>query len=57
MNLRWPAGPDNDLAPWFVIAWRALWWPLIVAGIWMAACGIGMALGAKRAGEWLKDAT
>jgi len=47
--LRWPAKPGNDLVPWFVVAWRTLWTPLVFVGLAIACAGVLFAFGWKAA--------
>lgn len=33
MNWRWPATANNLIEPWYVIGWRLLWLPLVMAAL------------------------
>lgn len=38
MNVRWPACPGSNYAPWYLIAWRAVW--VVPLGIAMLTTAI-----------------
>jgi hypothetical protein len=54
--LRWPANYKNDYSPWPVIAWRALWMPLIYIGLAIAFIGVVGANGLKQAQYFWRNA-
>ena len=54
--LRWPENKLTGVVPWFVIAWRLPWWPVLVAGMVLAWLGIAMMYGLSRAEEFWRRA-
>lgn len=57
MNIHWPATPNSNLLPWYVILWRAPWWPVVFAGRVLFAAGIGAAFLSWASAEQAWDAT
>ena len=47
--VRWPETLGTGMAPWFVIAWRAIWMPIIYAGLAIAWIGVLFANGHNHA--------
>jgi len=55
MNFRWPSGPGNNLNPWYVIAWRALWLPVIAVGLAVATVGLAIGAAGFVVGGWKRQ--
>lgn len=53
----WPRRHGNNLAPWFLIVWRALWMPIIFGGLAIAWLGVLCAFGYHKARHFWADAT
>lgn len=56
INLKWPSTPYNGLAPWYVVAYRTVWLPLIYGGLAITFVGIALSSGLGEAQYWLKRA-
>lgn len=50
-NIHWPAGAGSNYAPWYVIANRLLWCPLVYGGMAIACLGILLSNGPAMARE------
>jgi hypothetical protein len=57
INWKWPETPMNGLVPWYLIAYRAVFMPIIYAGIALTWLGITLSNGPDTAKRWLKSAT
>lgn len=57
INWKWPSTPRNGLVPWYKIAYRAVFMPLIYSGIAITFIGIALANGLEQARRWLGSAT
>lgn len=55
--LRWPEDRLKGVVPWFVVAWRVYWMPLIYVGLALAWCGVALAYGISKANRFWYDAT
>lgn len=55
--LRWPENRNTGLVPWFVIAWRALFMPLVYFGLAIAWLGVALANGPRQAMRFWSNAT
>lgn len=55
--LNWLQTEANGLAPWYLIVWRALMFPVIYLGWGIAYIGIVAGFGLSAANSWLKDAS
>jgi hypothetical protein len=55
--LRWPEDRSTGLVPWFVIAWRALFMPLVYGGLAVAWLGVALARGPRQAMRFWSNAT
>ena len=45
MNLRWPATPINNRAPWYVVAWRIPLIPFVILALAVFALLAGLTYG------------
>lgn len=54
---RWPENKLTGVAPWFVIAWRLPWLPLVMVGLCVSCIGIAMMYGIPRAADFWHRAT
>ena len=48
---KWPMTRGNNLAPWYVIAWRAIWWPGIVLSLIVFVAFVTTAYGVKKGAD------
>lgn len=55
--LRWPEKRGNGLVPWYVIAWRAMFMPLVYGGLAVAWIGVALANGPRQAARFWRNAT
>lgn len=55
--LLWPESREMGMVPWFVIAWRAVWMPLIYGGLVIACAGVALANGPRQALRFWRNAT
>lgn len=55
--LRWPEKKGNGLVPWFVIAWRVMFMPLVYGGLAVAWVGVLCANGYRQACYFWRSAT
>lgn len=53
--LNWPHTDANGLAPWYLIVWRALWFPVIYLGWGISYIGIAAGFGLTAANSWIQD--
>ena len=58
MNLRWPQTKEKPYyAPWYIVAWRAVWFPIIYALLAAIFVVTMLAYGKQRAIQfWTKNA-
>lgn len=54
--LKWPHTPANCIAPWYILIWRALWFPIIYVGLGFTFVSLALCFGVTVALEWWKDA-
>ena len=57
MNWRWPAGPDNNLWPWYEMLWRLLWVMPFYLGRALAWLSIAAVEGPGEANIWWREQT
>lgn len=55
--LNWPHTDTNGKAPWYLVLWRILWFPVIYLGWVISYLGIAIAFGLSIANRWLQDAS
>lgn len=55
--LRWPEKPGNHMNPWYVILWKAVFWPFMVFGFAVSFVAILCAHGPREASRWWDNAT
>jgi hypothetical protein len=53
----WPAHPSNNLLPWYVIARRLLFFPLLLAGLVITTVGVLLGFGLSDARQFWRDNT
>ncbi|VTU31784.1 hypothetical protein H4CHR_02878 [Variovorax sp. PBS-H4] len=56
INLRWPATSGNNLAPWYTILWRMLWWIPLAASIGLTTVIVALSHGIDEAEDFWKRA-
>jgi hypothetical protein len=57
INWKWPETPENGMVPWYLIAYRIVFTPLIYGGLAMTWLGIALANGPDQAKRWFRSAT
>jgi hypothetical protein len=55
INWKWPATPLNGLVPWYVVAYRVIWAPLIFTGLGLTFVGVMMSDGPAAAKQWWRS--
>lgn len=55
--LRWPENKRTGVVPWFVIAWRVLFYPTLIVSLWIAFLSILCAYGLNKAMMFWDNAT
>ena len=55
--LRWPESKRSGRLPWFVTAWRILFYPSLIVSLWIAFVSILCAYGWNEARRWWSNAT
>lgn len=56
MNYRWPAKRGNGLNPWYVIAWRSIWWLPLLASMGITWCLLVLIAGLDEAFDYWERA-
>ena len=54
---RWPEDRSHGVSPWYKLAWRAIFWPILVIGFGLSWLALLCSYGLDRAVGWWMDST